>query len=303
MNWSNRIKIFLILTLLLLGVVLNETESFGQTIHEKSFAVSPGQQVELEADLGDVRIRTWDEDEVYVKITGNSKAAEKIDFIFDQTSEGVFIKAEREGSGWFSWFKGMKLKFDIKIPEEFNAYIYTSGGDIDLIDLKGEAELKTSGGDIYAMNCRGNYALKTSGGDIGAEDITGSLEMATSGGDIKTKNHTGSAEARTSGGDIKLDVHEGEVKAGTSGGDIVLYYGGDNKGIKLKTSGGDIDIYASDDFSGNANLKTSGGDIRIKLPGTRTEEVSSSRYRGEINGGGADIECRTTGGDITIKRR
>lgn len=300
MRMNNGIKIVVIIVLLLLGSIISSTDTFGQTIHEKTFSVSPGQQIELASDLGDVRIRTWNEDEVYVKITGNRKAAEKIDFDFEQTSDGIYIKADHEGNGWFSWFKGIELSFDIKIPEEFNAYIYTAGGDIDLFDLQGEAELKTSGGDVYASNCNGNFIFKTSGGDIETEEISGDLEMATSGGDIKTRKHAGTTEARTSGGDIKLDVAGGKIYASTSGGDVTLYYEGTSEGIELKTSGGDIKIYVSDDFRGDADLKTSGGDIKVKLPDTRTDLVSSSKFRGKINGGGALVECRTTGGDITI---
>jgi hypothetical protein len=48
-------------------------------------------------------------------------------------------------------------------------------------------------------------------------------------------------------------------------------------------------------------LKTSGGDIRVDIPNSRTNRVRSGRYEGDINGGGAIIECRTTGGDISIK--
>jgi hypothetical protein len=60
-------------------------------------------------------------------------------------------------------------------------------------------------------------------------------------------------------------------------------------------------MYADSDFSAEANLRTSGGDISVDLPKTRTSRVRSGRYEGEINGGGNLLECRTTGGDITIK--
>ncbi len=304
MKSENKVKLLVIVLLTICGLLVSGTnDAIGQTIHEKSFEVSPGQQIQLEADLGDVRISTWNENTVYVLVKGNRKAKEKVDFEFEQTSEGIFIKADKEGSGWFSWFKGLELKFDIKVPEEFDAYIYTSGGDVEVYDLQGEGELKTSGGDVDLVNCEGSFELKTSGGDIKAEDVKGPLLMATSGGDVKTRNHTGDAEARTSGGDIRLDVFDGKVSAGTSGGDVTLYYGGNNQGIKLKTSGGDIQVYVEDDFGANAELKTSGGDIRVRLPETRTDHVSSSKFVGEINGGGASIECRTSGGDITLKHK
>jgi DUF4097 and DUF4098 domain-containing protein YvlB len=297
MNYSQS-KYFLLFfsVIFLFGLTLN-----AKTLHEKSYKVKPDQMIEVETDLGDVRIRAWENDEVYIKVVGNRKAEEKVDFDFSQNSDGVFVKAEKEGSSWFNWLEGAELKFDIKVPSNFDAYIYTSGGDIFLIDLTGEGELKTSGGDIDIENIEGDFILKTSGGDILVNGLIGDADMGTSGGDINTRDHTGNASAKTSGGDIKLEVAKGKVYASSSGGDITLRFQGNNEGIKLKTSGGDIRMYADSDFSAEANLRTSGGDISVDLPKTRTSRVRSGRYEGEINGGGNLLECRTTGGDITIK--
>ena len=44
--------------------------------------------------------------------------------------------------------KGIKLRFEIQVPKDFNIETYTAGGDIKLQNVKGSVKLKTSGGDI-----------------------------------------------------------------------------------------------------------------------------------------------------------
>ncbi|MBU1098245.1 MAG: DUF4097 domain-containing protein [Bacteroidetes bacterium] len=306
MKLREQSKVYLIIVLTIVGLCISGSEIFAfsnRTLHEKYFKVVPGQQIKIETDMGDIKVFTWDKNEVYIKITGNKKAKDKIYFEFDQNETGVYVHAEKEGSSWFNWFGGIELKYEIKVPEQFNAYLNTSGGDISLFDLNGKAELKTSGGDVTALNCGGDMLLKTSGGDIKVENHQGNIDMYTSGGDIDTKNVKGNLESQTSGGDIKLDVKDGTVYASTSGGDVTLRYSGENMGIKLKTSGGDIRMYVPGSFGGDADLKTTGGDIRVDLPNTKVQNVSKSKWQGELNNGGKYIECRTSGGDITIKQK
>lgn len=295
-------KLFIIACCLL---VLNQTalSQSLKTLQERTFNVTEGQFVKLETDAGDVKVNTWDNDQVLVKISGNRKAEDKFEFNFDQTSEGIYITAEREGSSWFNWWSGVDLIFEIKVPRKFEAFIYTAGGDIGLIDLTGNADLKTSGGDIDVYTCKGDYTLKTSGGDIDVQHVEGELYMSTSGGDIFTKKVTGNAEAKTSGGDISMEVSNGRVYASTSGGDIGVKLAGQNKGVILKTSGGDILLFVENDFTADLYLKTSGGDVDVDMPNTRTISVSSSKFEGQLNGGGAKVECRTTGGDIRVCRQ
>ena len=93
------------------------------------------------------------------------------------------------------------------------------------------------------------------------------------------------------------------MDAGTSGGDIVVKFMGANKGISLSTSGGDISMLLDSDVAADLDFKTTGGDIDIDMETSRVKKVSSTKFQGDINGGGPAIECRTTGGDITVKSR
>ena len=120
-----------------------------QVLQEKAFNTSPGKNFILKASSGDVMISTSDSPDVYIKILGNERARKKVDFHFDNSSNGVTVEADvRSGWNFFSFGSGIKLRFEIQIPKNYNADVSSRGGDIRLSDLNGEIVLRSSGGDI-----------------------------------------------------------------------------------------------------------------------------------------------------------
>lgn len=299
---NKQIKLFTFLPIFIVFLSISSHVNAFQfdTILEKTIGVSSGEELKVEAQGGDIDLETWSRDEVYVHITGNSEVEDEIEFEVVEKDYGVYIKAEKEGSSWGSW-GGISYKIAVKVPESFNADVATSGGDIKLNGLNGKADLKTSGGDVVAENTTGNFEMATSGGDVKVKAHDGSLDLGTSGGDVRVVESRGSVDAGTSGGDVRIETADGSVNAGTSGGDIYVMYGGDNKGISVGTTGGDITLMLDSDVKADLTLKTTGGDIDVDLDNVTASKVTSSKFSGNLNGGGPEIECGTTGGDITIK--
>ncbi len=272
-------------------------------IKEKTFDTSPGKNLLLKASFGDVAITTSDESKVYVKILGNERASKKVRFNFENTVDGVEITAEnKDGWNFFNFGGGIKLRFEVVIPKNYNAKISSSGGDISLNDLNGSTDLHSSGGDISLQNTSGSTLVSTSGGDIEINNNSGNLDLKTSGGDIKAKGFNGNVSASSSGGDIILEGSNGQIDAHTSGGEIKLNYTGQNMGIKLVSSGGNISVKLPNDFNANANLYASGGEIHCGFVGNNVQKISSSTYEADFNNGGKDFIAKTSGGDITIKK-
>ncbi|MFH2030486.1 MAG: DUF4097 family beta strand repeat-containing protein [Bacteroidota bacterium] len=269
-------------------------------IKEETFSVSSGQELLVDAGLGDVEINSWDKNEVNVKILGNRKAEDKLKFFVEQTLSGVSVKVEKEGKLFSNWFSNLKLRIEILVPQKFDVKSNTSGGDIKIADIQGSVEAKTSGGDIKANSLNGKLVAKTSGGDVVIKNSTGEKLLKTSGGDIKCLGSNGKVEAYTSGGNIDLQVESGAVKAATSGGDVKLVFKGENEGIKLSTSGGDIEVVLPANFKADAALITSGGDIDCNVETSKVTKITSSKFIGELNGGGPALDCKTTGGDVKV---
>lgn len=273
-----------------------------KTLHEKTFPISPGKELKLETSMGDVMISGWDKDEVYIKVLGNEKAADKIEFEFNADKELIEVIAKKDGSV-FNWFSsGIALRFEVKLPNKFNSKVHTSGGDIKISNVTGTNTFKTSGGDLWIKNTNGDLKASTSGGDINLDDNKGNISVSTSGGDITAKSFDGDLYASTSGGDIKLKGTNSRIDAETSGGDIFLEYWGENKGINLSTSGGDIYIKVPSDFSANIKLASSGGDVSTEIGVNNVKKVSSHKLEGELNKGGSHLNATTSGGDVVVSK-
>jgi len=234
-----------------------------QLIQEKSFNISPGKNLYVDINSGDVKITNWDKAEVYVKILGNENAMEKMDFTLVGNEEEVKVTGKKKSSA-SSWFSNLNLEIEIKVPSQFNVNVNTSGGDIKCGGIKGKANLNTSGGDVW------------------------------------TDKFSGSLIASTSGGDIFLFCRDAEINAETSGGDIRLEYEGENKGIDISTSGGDIEIKLAREFKADMELSTSGGDVSCSLNMSNVKKSSGSRLIGDLNGGGEKLSAHTSGGDISV---
>ena len=276
-----------------------------KVVLDKKFAVESGGKLAVDASSGDVIINTWDKKEVLVKILATDRAAEKMEFSAEQSGNSIKVTARKRGSflkKMFDW-NNVSVRIEIALPRNFDPDVVTSGGDIKIKDVNGEMRLRTSGGDVDVYGSAGDMRVSTSGGDIGVNGFKGVFSVSTSGGDIKVIDTYGDVTASTSGGDIEINSNDGVVKASTSGGDIKAEYKGVNKGFNLTTTGGDIQLIVPSAIKGNVRLATTGGDVNCSLNITKSVKISSSKFEAEVNGGGEDIRCTTTGGDVSVKSR
>ena len=237
-----------------------------QVIHEKTFPIEWGNDVRVKTSGGDVTVTSWNKSEVYIKVLGNDKARDEIDYEFSNTDSYVELITESKSS-FGNWFGGVSLKIEVKVPEKFNAKVHTSGGDLKLGGVDGDHQLSTSGGDIVC---------KKFGGDL---------------------------DLSTSGGDITLVGGGSKIRASTSGGDIKLDYEGENFGIDLSTSGGDILVKLPSSFDASMELSTSGGDVSCNLTLNNASKLSEHKIVADLNKGGNEFYAHTSGGDIDVIKK
>ncbi|MBI1939075.1 MAG: DUF4097 family beta strand repeat protein [Ignavibacteriales bacterium] len=274
-----------------------------ELIKEKSFQVKPGGGLQVEASGADVKIMSWDKEEVHVKIFGNERAREKMRFEIEQAENGVRVLVKKRSSWSFFEWGGYDVKIEAMVPKNYNPGITTSGGDISVYSLTGRFELKTSGGDVSSKDTNGELMVRTSGGDITLTNHNGNSDISTSGGDIRTIKMNGNLRASTSGGDVDVDCSNGKVSVGTSGGDVTVSYSGDGRGIKATTSGGDIRIKVPADIKAKVDLETHGGEIDCNFNNSKNSKVKRGEFHAEFNGGGELLYCSTSGGDIIITEK
>ncbi len=253
---------------------------------DRTFTVTPGGSLIVDADAASVRVSGSDSNQVVVhmKFRGSDEELAKMTFDAVQKDGGVTVTMRRkEKGGWFNWGSWhSEGNIEVTVPTRYALDVRTGGGNIDVANTVGPVDAHTSGGDIAAKNLSGNVEVHTSGGGIHVDTVRGDVDADTSGGDVRVLGIDGKIKARTSGGSVRVSLV------------------GANRGVVASTSGGDIELSLPRGASGNVEATTSGGDISSDLP-LQTSSQKEGRLSGSLNGGGAPIEAHTSGGSIRLR--
>jgi len=267
--------------ILLAASVANSAE---KTV-DRTFAVSPGGTLVVDADSASVRVSGSDSNQVTVHMSARGSDEELATVTFDAVQNGnavnVTMRRGKDGGFWRRSWNGDGT-IEVMVPKRFDINVRTAGGSVRLSDTIGPATLTTSGGEIVAKNVNGNIQARTSGGGIFTDTIRGDVD------------------ANTSGGDIRLLAVDGKIRGRTSGGSVHCSLVGPNRGILATTSGGSIELTVPIATTANIEATTSGGEFSSDLPLTISRQ-GEGHVRGALNGGGQQIEMRTSGGGISLR--
>ena len=270
--------------------------------------------------------------EVYIKGTNNhhlsnEEIKKRLDEDYDMNISvnrhelSATVKTKHEN---MDWSNGLSISFKIYVPEQVSTELKTSGGGIQLDNLKGDENFNTSGGGLQIKSLSGKIHGRTSGGGIEESNSSDEIDLQTSGGGISAKDCSGNINLGTSGGGLQLEDLKGTIKAHTSGGGISgkriageLVVGTSGGGIDLKEMNCSLEAVTS---AGSLNaeiehvgkylkLSTSAGNINLHLPekqgldlNLRAERISdniASNFHGEwdkkhvagsVNGGGISVD-------------
>ena len=255
----------------------------------KTFSVTRGGELYVEINPGNITIKTWEKEEVAVKVTGLEEEQMKN---VEMTSANNKISI-RYDKGYGS----DEANFMITVPVKFNLELITAAGNIEVKDnIDGTVKANTNGGDVSCKNVSGNLTVESKGGNISAGNIDGSMAVNTMGGDIKIGVVKGnSAKVNTMGGEITIGKSLSGITVKTSGGDITIGdAGGDSEFI---TYGGNISVGS---ISGSVKMETSGGNLSLA--------GANGIVRGKTSGGNIDfqaikgsIDIRTMAGEVSIE--
>lgn len=277
-----RVKLLnaILILFLLISNPLSATDSGeGKT---KSFKVASGGSLNVELQVGNINIQTWDKDEVLVKVEGLSDEAFKN---LETSLKGNELTVKYDNNEDET---EEEVTFTISVPLKFNLDLKTMGGNISLKNnINGNVSIDTYGGEISAKNINGAANIETKGGDIVLVEVNGNCNVNTYGGDISISLiNDKNAKVSTNGGDINIKKSSGGVSLKTYGGDITVgELGGDSE---LITYGGEVSVETA---KGNIVMDTYGGNLELK---NVTGKVS-----GKTNGG--DINFKKVDGSVNLK--
>jgi len=232
--------------------------------YHKELNVADGGLLKLETDVGTIDIDSHAKNTVLVEveISGNDEDKMRVDI--KKSGDDVLINGDLNRSGFGFGSTSIRVSYKITLPENYNIDVDTSGGSIEIEDLKGKVDAHTSGGSISVEDVEGDVSIKTSGGSLELENIIGKIN------------------AKTSGGSIKLKLPNSPIQE-----------------TRVKTSGGSITAYLAKDVAVNLSAKTSGG--RVSSEFSVNGQIEKRSIKGTINGGGPELALKTSGGSVRVK--
>jgi len=287
-------KVFAIFLMTIAATSLSIARGSSDEVYDyqsKSFTVQKGGLLTVDVKPGAVRIESWSKDEVFIEADGiDERHPDRLSM--NQSGNNVMVKYSDRRS------HNSDIRFNIKVPLNFNADIQTSGGSIKQKNLlTGNFRAETKGGSIEIDHIIGKVEIETGGGSIDAEKVEGNAEMKTGGGSIKIGLVTGVLEVRTGGGSITLRETGGKVKASTGGGSIKAENA--SAWIDLSTGGGSVTVRRA---KYGAKVRTGGGSVQMEeITGVVEVTTGGGSIQCELNpGSSGNSHIRTGGGEIEL---
>lgn len=260
---------------------------------DRTFQSYHGLTLYYQGISGDISVKTWNKDEVNIKVYANSSAKENMEIQLVDGSGGITINESSKYKSARS--KNTRLKYEITLPSRYNITVNTNSSDLAVMNLEGNIHVQSSSGNCQFDNITGTVTVSSASGDVITNNTNGNIHITTASGDLIHSMTTGKITLTTASGDVTVKDATESVSISSTSGDVVFVCNENNPGASINTISGDIWVKVSDKVS--ATVYVSGA--------RNTKNVSDDgklydSFEKNYNGGGNKIYCTTKSGDIII---
>jgi len=260
---------------------------------DTTVALSSGGVVELSLVSGEIKVTSWNRDQVRVHATSEEGLLQ-----FDATGARVSLSVRSRHGDMGD------TNYEITIPAGARLIAHSVSADITA-DGGSDVEARSVSGDVHVSNATGRLTIQSVSGGLEATHVGRGLRANTVSGDLTANDVTGDIDAQTTSGDIVLGATRSSfVHTQTVSGDT--RFGGtlDRAGrYEFHSHSGDIEL-AVPATGVTFDVSTFSGDLQSDYPMTLQpgSEVGQKHMEFSINGGGARVTAETFSGDVTVER-
>ena len=260
---------------------------------DTTVALSAGGVVELSLISGEIKVTSWNRDQVRVHAT-----SEEGQLQFDASNGRVSLSVRSQHGNMGD------TEYQVTIPAGARLITHSVSADITT-DGGSDVEARSVSGDVAVSNATGRATIESVSGGLKARNVGRGLRASTVSGDVEANDITGDIDAQSTSGDIVLSgtkssfVHTQTVSGETRFGGTV-----DRAGrYEFHSHSGDIQL-AVPSTGVTFDVNTFSGDLQSDYPMTLQpgSEVGHKHMEFSINGGGARVTAETFSGDITVER-
>lgn len=267
---------------------------------EESYPVEKEVSLSVDNFNGSVTITKWNENNISIY-------AEKKSLLGKGELNNVKIEIVKNGEFKINSVKLTKnpqvsITYNIKVPEKVVLKdIVTSNGSIEIVDLKGNSNLKSSNGYVKVTNHNGNIRVDTSNGRIEISNLTGNATLNTSNGKILVDGCERLTQAETSNASIEIrrTKEVGDIKTFNGRIDVDIYKIREG-GARIYTSNGSIYANIKSDLNINLEVETSNGKIDVKDLNLSLDTLRETYLKGKLNSGGETLSIKTSNNSIYL---
>ncbi|MGM0606115.1 MAG: DUF4097 family beta strand repeat-containing protein [Halobacteriota archaeon] len=231
-------------------------------------SVTDVDELAIEFDVGSLRIRSSDRDDVHVDYIRQSSSV-------TADISNLELRTERrdgrltiisEWTGRKTIFGGRpSMDLDVEIPRSLPVTsIEGSVGSVDVAEVRGDLDVQTTTGSV---------TIEDLAGTVSAESTTGSI-------DISSPDRLGDVRASTGSVTVDVPAIDGDTE--------------------LTTSTGSIDAAVAPDLDAELTVQTSTGRVDVEGIDLRNATQGRSVATGTLGEGGPSLDIETSTGSVTV---
>jgi len=271
-------------------ILLTFSVAFARTFSKtevKTFDISPNGKVLVENVNGNVKVESWDKNQVLVEVTKTVKADDQED------ADEYFGKARVEINNGRDY---LEIRTRYPYGESWSGFwhwLFHGGSmnpNVDYV-MKVPSTIKLDAGST-----NGNLVIHSVVGEVKAHSTNGNVEVDSA---------IGGVDAYSTNGRLNLNNVGGAINGSTTNGSITaaIFDATEFLGMKLETTNGSIRVYCSENLNADVSAQTTNGGVRTEMPVTVQGEFGRKSFEGKLNKGGASMYLRTTNGSIELDKR
>lgn len=261
---------------------------------DTTFSVRPDSRIEVETFGGEIKVRSWNRNDVRVQAQHGRREIIEVD------ARGSSVRIEAEGHMGIA----KDVRFLLTVPR--SAHIEASGvqTDIDIEGVTGNVDAETVHGNIRVIG-GSRLSLESVEGDLTVSGARGAVQASTVNRGIRVSDVHGDLDLETVNGPIIVQkVQATSVDASTVNGRIV--YDGtlrDGGHYSLATHNGAIWVVVPGNTNASVSVSTFNGELDTSFEIPRFESNARRRsYNFVLGNGKARLDLETFGGDINLRR-
>ncbi|WP_161632057.1 DUF4097 family beta strand repeat-containing protein [Nakamurella lactea] len=216
----------------------------------------------------------------------------RVDLRVQESGTVLIVDTDPARNGWRSSFA-----VRITAPASSGVRTQTQSADIRLTGVADRLDVRTASGDVQADVVERGSLVQTASGNVRIASIGADAEIRTASGDVSVRHSGGSLSVHSTSGDVRVEEPERDVFVRAVSGDVYIL-DAVTGAIEATAVSGDIVVGVHPGSLAKIDLSSISGDTRNEFE-VHDDPIEAPQ---DVPIGRLEITCRTTSGDIRLRR-